>query len=172
LRCNPKWKWWSPRWMKTSSHQLQKLGKWQTFGRQWWLEGRVYGWLFFAFVFFCFLQIMVDGFVMVIASFHGNRCLEFFSYSFLVCVSSFCVVVWRMWTMEHMGPIVYVLCVKPYQLVGLSSWSISCTMKLDQLVAPSSWLTHSQVPGWTHLRVHQSVVAESWDSEGAPDFQL
>jgi hypothetical protein len=32
-------------------------------------------------------------------------------------------------------------------------------------------LTHSQVTGWTHLRVHQSVVAESWDSEGAPDFQ-
>jgi len=32
-------------------------------------------------------------------------------------------------------------------------------------------LTHSQVLGWTHLRVHQSVVAESWDSEGAPDFQ-
>jgi hypothetical protein len=31
--------------------------------------------------------------------------------------------------------------------------------------------THSQVPGWTHLKVHQSVVAESWDSEGAPDFQ-
>jgi hypothetical protein len=37
------------------------------------------------------------------------------------------------------------------------------------LVTPS--LTHSQVPGWTHLRVHRSVVAESWDSEGAPDFQ-
>jgi hypothetical protein len=33
-------------------------------------------------------------------------------------------------------------------------------------------VTHSQVPGWTHLRVHQSVVAESWDSEGAPGFQL
>jgi hypothetical protein len=33
-------------------------------------------------------------------------------------------------------------------------------------------LTHSQVPGWTHLRVHQSVVAESWDSEGAPSFQV
>jgi hypothetical protein len=32
-------------------------------------------------------------------------------------------------------------------------------------------MTHSQVPGWTHLRVHQSVVVESWDSEGAPDFQ-
>jgi len=32
-------------------------------------------------------------------------------------------------------------------------------------------VTHSQVPGWTHSRVHQSVVAESWDSEGAPDFQ-
>jgi hypothetical protein len=32
-------------------------------------------------------------------------------------------------------------------------------------------MTHSQVPGWTHLRAHQSVVAESWDSEGAPDFQ-
>jgi len=32
-------------------------------------------------------------------------------------------------------------------------------------------MTHSQVPGWTHLRVHQSVVAESWDSEGALDFQ-
>jgi hypothetical protein len=24
---------------------------------------------------------------------------------------------------------------------------------------------------WTHLRVHLSVVAKSWDSEGAPDFQ-
>jgi len=32
-------------------------------------------------------------------------------------------------------------------------------------------VTHSQVPGRTHLRVHQSVVAKSWDSEGAPDFQ-
>jgi hypothetical protein len=32
-------------------------------------------------------------------------------------------------------------------------------------------VTRSQVPGWTHLRVHQSVVTESWDSEGAPDFQ-
>jgi len=32
-------------------------------------------------------------------------------------------------------------------------------------------LTHSQVSGWTHSRVHQSVVAESWDSKGAPDFQ-
>jgi hypothetical protein len=32
-------------------------------------------------------------------------------------------------------------------------------------------VTHSQVPRWTHLRVHQSVVAESWDSEGVPDFQ-
>jgi len=32
-------------------------------------------------------------------------------------------------------------------------------------------MTHSQVSGWIHLRVHQSVVAESWDSEGAPDFQ-
>ncbi len=31
-------------------------------------------------------------------------------------------------------------------------------------------MTHSQVPGWTHLRVHQSVVVESY-SEGAPDFQ-
>jgi len=25
--------------------------------------------------------------------------------------------------------------------------------------------------GWTHLRVQPIVVAESWDSEGAPDFQ-
>jgi hypothetical protein len=33
-------------------------------------------------------------------------------------------------------------------------------------------MTHSQVPGWTHSRVHQSVVAESWDSEGALGFQL
>jgi hypothetical protein len=32
-------------------------------------------------------------------------------------------------------------------------------------------LTHSQVPGWTHLRVQRCVVAKSWDSEGAPDFQ-
>jgi len=26
-------------------------------------------------------------------------------------------------------------------------------------------------PGVNPLEVHQSVVAESWDSEGAPDFQ-
>jgi len=32
-------------------------------------------------------------------------------------------------------------------------------------------MTHSQVPGWTHLRVQLCVVAENWDSEGAPDFQ-
>jgi hypothetical protein len=32
-------------------------------------------------------------------------------------------------------------------------------------------LTHSQVLGWTHLRVQLCVVAESWDSEGAPEFQ-
>ncbi len=35
----------------------------------------------------------------------------------------------------------------------------------------ASKMTHSQVPGWTYLTVHQSVVAESWDSEGVPDFQ-
>jgi hypothetical protein len=32
-------------------------------------------------------------------------------------------------------------------------------------------MTHSQVPSWTHLRVQLCVVAESWDSEGAPNFQ-
>jgi len=32
-------------------------------------------------------------------------------------------------------------------------------------------LTHSQVSGWTHLRVQLCKVAESWDSKGAPDFQ-
>jgi len=32
-------------------------------------------------------------------------------------------------------------------------------------------LTHSQVSGWTHLRVQLCVVAKNWDSEGAPDFQ-
>jgi len=32
-------------------------------------------------------------------------------------------------------------------------------------------MTHSQVPGWTHLKVHQSVIAKSWYSKGAPDFQ-
>jgi len=32
-------------------------------------------------------------------------------------------------------------------------------------------MTHSQVPGWTHLRVQLCVVTESWDLEGAPDFQ-
>jgi hypothetical protein len=30
---------------------------------------------------------------------------------------------------------------------------------------------HSQVPGCTHLRVPQNVVAKSWDSKGAPNFQ-
>ncbi len=34
------------------------------------------------------------------------------------------------------------------------------------------FMTHSQAPGWTHLRIHQSVVTESWDSEGTPGFQL
>jgi hypothetical protein len=32
-------------------------------------------------------------------------------------------------------------------------------------------MTHSQVPGWTHLRVPRNVVTESWDLEGAPNFQ-
>ncbi len=32
-------------------------------------------------------------------------------------------------------------------------------------------VTHSQVPGWTHLRVQLCVVVESWDSKGVPDFQ-
>jgi hypothetical protein len=32
-------------------------------------------------------------------------------------------------------------------------------------------MTHSQVPGWTHLKVQLCRVAKSWDSEGAPDFQ-
>jgi hypothetical protein len=32
-------------------------------------------------------------------------------------------------------------------------------------------MTHSQVPGWTHLRVQLCRIAESWDSEGTPDFQ-
>ncbi len=32
-------------------------------------------------------------------------------------------------------------------------------------------MTHSQVPGWTHLRVHQSVVMEKGTRKGAPDFQ-
>jgi hypothetical protein len=32
-------------------------------------------------------------------------------------------------------------------------------------------MTQSQVSGWTHLKVQLCVVAESWDSEGAPDFQ-
>jgi len=35
----------------------------------------------------------------------------------------------------------------------------------------SSMLMHSQVPGWTHLRVQLCVVAESWDLEGTLDFQ-
>jgi hypothetical protein len=39
------------------------------------------------------------------------------------------------------------------------------------LISQNLGLTHSQVPGWTHLRVHLCVIAESWDSEGAPDFQ-
>ncbi len=32
-------------------------------------------------------------------------------------------------------------------------------------------VTHSQVSGWTHLRVQLCKVAESGDLEGAPDFQ-
>jgi len=37
--------------------------------------------------------------------------------------------------------------------------------------AMSQTVTHSQVPGRTHLRVHQSVVAERGIRKGAPDFQ-
>jgi len=32
-------------------------------------------------------------------------------------------------------------------------------------------VTHSQVSGWTHFRVHRSVVTESWDLEDAPNFE-
>jgi len=32
-------------------------------------------------------------------------------------------------------------------------------------------LTHSHVPGWTHLRVQLCRVAESWDLKGTPNFQ-
>jgi len=59
-----------------------------------------------------------------------------------------------------------------------SSWPLCChyvatnlPLLYYQLPTTMPLLTHSQVPGWTHLRVHQSVVVESWDSEGAPDFQ-
>jgi hypothetical protein len=41
-------------------------------------------------------------------------------------------------------------------------------------LATCTWqctMTHSQVPGWTHLRVQLCRVAESWDLEGALDFQ-
>jgi len=61
-------------------------------------------------------------------------------------------------------------------------------MNLNTLVATPLWgscevtthtpengtwesLTHSQVLGWTHLRVQLCWVAESWDLRGAPDFQ-
>jgi len=32
-------------------------------------------------------------------------------------------------------------------------------------------MTHSQVPGWTHLRVHQSVLAERGTRKSVLDFQ-
>jgi hypothetical protein len=47
----------------------------------------------------------------------------------------------------------------------------NCSLKFWESTQTPS-LTHSQVPGWTHLRVHKNVVAKSWDSEGAPGFQL
>jgi hypothetical protein len=48
---------------------------------------------------------------------------------------------------------------------GLKLWSF-----LDDFVNVVL-MTHSQVSGWTHLRVQLCRVAESWDWEGAPDFQ-
>jgi hypothetical protein len=33
------------------------------------------------------------------------------------------------------------------------------------------FVTHSQVPGWTHLRVQLCWIAKSWNLRGAPDFQ-
>jgi hypothetical protein len=50
--------------------------------------------------------------------------------------------------------------------------------KKEKVQATKGWppnqlkanLTHSPVLGWTHLKVHKSVIAESWDLEGAPDF--
>jgi len=50
-----------------------------------------------------------------------------------------------------------------------SNWSMFWNFLSFKSVKVS--LTHSQVPGWTHLRVQLCVVAESWDSEGTPDFQ-
>ncbi len=41
----------------------------------------------------------------------------------------------------------------------------------NPLILNTSGVTHSQVPGCTHLRVQLCKVAESWDLEGAPDFQ-
>jgi hypothetical protein len=38
-------------------------------------------------------------------------------------------------------------------------------------LVPTPKVMHSQVPGWTHLRVHQSEVAERGTRKGAPDFQ-
>jgi len=47
----------------------------------------------------------------------------------------------------------------------------NCSLKFWESTQTPS-LTHSQVLGWTHLRVHKNVVTKSWDSEGAPSFQL
>jgi hypothetical protein len=59
-------------------------------------------------VFFCFLQIMWDGMVMVIYGFNGTQCLELSSYSsFLMCVNGFCIVVWRIRIMECMKQTLY-----------------------------------------------------------------
>ncbi len=69
-------------------------------------------------------------------------------------------------------------CNKPMDALG---FNLNNTLTNDEVdlgiqmigVLNDAWqVTHSQVPGWTHLRVHQNVVAESWDSKGASGFQL
>jgi hypothetical protein len=50
----------------------------------------------------------------------------------------------------------------PTSMVATQACERTLSMEYDAL--PS--------PGVNPLRVHQSIVAESWDSEGAPDFQL
>jgi hypothetical protein len=45
-------------------------------------------------------------------------------------------------------------------LVAIRLWSRELWAPKVPGLHPGQFLTHSQVPGWTHLRVHQSVVVQ------------
>jgi hypothetical protein len=57
-------------------------------------------------------------------------------------------------------------------IMGPRLWKFSRPLsKPSNSTTDILWFTRSWVPGWTHLKVHQCQVAESWNLGHAPGFQ-